>query len=172
MVKKISEKEIFKTKFFTIKDIELETPAKSVTYQIIEKRNTALIVPITDDGKFILVREYFPAISEYGLSFPKGGIDEGKDAIFTANKELQEEIGKKASSIEEIGILTMSPGYSTQKTHIFLAKDLTESKLEGDEIEELEVVILTSEEIENLIQKGEINEARTIAAFYLAQKYV
>lgn len=168
-MKRISEKVIFHTRLFEIKDIRVETPKGIFTYQIISKGQTVLIVPVTRDNKLILVREYFVAINQYGLTFPKGRIDKGHDALETANKELQEEIGFKANKLEKIAILTMSPGYSTHKTHIFLASNLEPSKLTGDETEELEVKIYTVSQIEELIEKGEINEARTISAFYLAK---
>jgi ADP-ribose diphosphatase len=170
MIKRISEKEIFKTKLFAIKDVNLETPKGLVTYQILEKKDTALIVPINEERQVIFVKEYFTAIDEYSLSLPKGRIDEGHDDLSTANKELQEEIGYKANKIEKLGILTMSPGYLTQKTHVFLAQDLEESKLEGDEAEELEIVVNSFSKFEELIEKGEISEARVIAALYLAKK--
>lgn len=170
MIRRISEKDIFKTRLFTIKDIELQTPKGKVTYQILDKGETSLTVPITNEGKVILIKEYFFAFDEYGLSLPKGRIDRGHDDAFTANKELQEEIGFKANNLQKIGVLKMSPGYITQKTHIFLAQDLVKSKLEGDELEELEVILYPFSKFEVLIDNGEITEARVIAALYLAKR--
>ncbi len=170
MIKRTGEKEIFKTKLFTLKDINLDTPKGLVTYQIMEKRDTALIVPITKDGNLIFIREYFTAIDEYSLSLPKGSIDQGHDEIYTANKELQEEVGYKANKIEKLATLTMSPGYLTQRTHVFLAQDLVESKLEGDEAEELEIVLHPFSKFEDLIENGELSESRVIAALFLAKK--
>lgn len=172
-MKRVSERVIFKTKYFTIKDIDLiSNDGETATYQIIEKFNTALIVPITAAGKFILIKEYFYAIDEYLWTFPKGRIDEGTNALATANKELQEETGYKASKLDKLGMLTMSPGYSTQRTFVYLARDLEESKLEGDELGEIEVKEFKSDKILNWIVAGEINEARTVTAFFLAQKFL
>ncbi len=171
MAKRLGEKEIFKTKLFTIKDIDLEfTTGKNATYQILHKNNTALIVPVTKEGKFVLVKEYYAAIDEYGLSFPKGRIEKGENKLDTANKELQEEIGYKAKELNEIALFTMSPGYITQKTHVFMATDLRESKLKGDEEEELEILEVSFDEFEKLVKDGKITEARTIAAFYLVNR--
>jgi len=88
----------------------------------------------------------------------------------TASKELQEEIGFKAGKIERLTTLTMSPGYLTQKTHVFLAQDLSESRLEGDEIEELEIIRYPFNKFEELIEKDELTESRIIAALFLARK--
>lgn len=172
-MKRVGERVIFKTKFFTIKDIDLVSKkGEKVTYQIIEKFNTALIVPVADDRKFILIREYFYAVDEYLLTFPKGRIDEGHDELSTANKELQEEIGFKAEKLDKLGTLTMSPGYSTQRTHIYLARDLKESKLEGDELGKIEVLKFTSDEVDDLIKTGQLNEARSVAAFYMVKNFI
>src|SRR3989344_2461774 len=122
MPKRLKEKEIFKTKLFTIKDIDIDFNGERVTYQIVEKRDTALIVPITPDGKLILLKEYFAAIDEYQFSLPKGRVEKGEKELDTANKELQEEAGYKAKSLKNLGTLTMSPGYLTQKTHVFLVR--------------------------------------------------
>lgn len=173
MKKRLNEKEIFKTKFFTIKDIDLKLSNGKVNkYQIIEKRDTSLIVPITLDGKLIYVEEFFAAINEYQVGLPKGRIDEGLDALTTANKELQEEIGYKANKLTKLGILTISPGYLTQKTHVYLAEDLVESKLPADDDEEIKVMRIPLSQFENLIEAGKLTEARMISALYIAKKYL
>jgi ADP-ribose diphosphatase len=172
MAKRLGEKEIYKTKLLTIKDIDIEfNTGKKVTYQIVEKRDTALIVPIVK-GQVIFVKEYFYAIDEYQLGLPKGRIDEGSDPLETANKELQEEIGFKAKKLDLLGVFTMAPGYYTQKTNIFLARDLEESKLVGDEEEKLEVIKYPFDKFEDLIDSGELTEARMITALYLARRFL
>lgn len=173
MIKRISEKEIFKNKIFTIKELELElTDGKKIKRQILDKGDSSLIVPINIHNELILVKEYFPAIDEYQLGLPKGRIDPGFDPLETANKELQEEIGFRANKLEEIGVVTMSPGYITQKTHIFLATNLIESYLAGDEVEPLEIVLCPFAKFENLIDQKKITEARMIAALFMAKKYI
>lgn len=173
MIKRISEKEIFKNRIFTIKELELELESgKKIYRQILDKGDSSLIVPLNNQKELILIKEYFPAIDEYQLGLPKGRIDPGFDPLETANKELQEEIGFKANKLEEIGVVTMSPGYITQKTHIFLAQELTESKLVGDEMEELEIIYYPFETFEELISQNKITEARMIAALYLTKRFL
>ena len=172
MPKRVGEKVIFQTKLFTLKDIDIEFDHKKVTYQILEKNDTALIVPINEKGELVLIKEYFCAIDEYQICVPKGSIDKDHDDLTTANKELQEEIGFKAGKLDKLGTLTMSPGYLTQRTHVFLARDLTESKLEGDEEEQLEVVFYPFDKFEELIDQGKLTETRMIAALYLAKRFL
>lgn len=172
MPKRVGEKVIFQTKLFTLKDIDIEFDHKKVTYQILEKADTSLMVPINEKGELVLVKEYFCAIDEYQLGLPKGKIDPGHNDLATANKELQEEIGFKAGKLDKLGTLTMSPGYLTQKTHIFLARELTESKLDGDEEEALEVVYYPFDKFEELIDQDKLTESRMIAALYLARSFL
>lgn len=106
------------------------------------------------------------------LGLPKGRIDPGENETETANRELQEEIGMKANKMDRLATLTMSPGYLTQQTHIFLARDLKENPLYGDEEEKLEVIKYPFYKFEKLIENGELTEARMIAALYLAKKYL
>ena len=173
MPKRLSEKEILKTKVFTAKEIELEyDDGKRGTHQIIERPDVSIIIPLTDSGTLFLVKEYSTAFDDYRLDLPGGKIDPGKNALETANRELQEEIGFKASMLNQIGMFTVSPGYMTQKSYVFLARSLSESKLEGDEHEPLERVEHPFDRFEELIENGQLSEARAIAALYLARKYI
>lgn len=173
MIKRLSEKIIFQTKLFTIKDTVLQLDnGKEVTYQIMEKADTALIVPIDENGNLILVKEFYNAINEYQLGLPKGRIELGLNELETANKELQEEVSYKAEKLDNLGTLTMSPGYLTQKTHVFLAGDLHESKLEGDEPESLEIIKYPFNEFEKLVDQGKLTESRMIAALFLARRFI
>ncbi len=172
-MKRISEKEIFKTKLFTVKDIILKTDEnKTVTYQILEKTDTSLIVPLLNNQTVLLIREYFYAIDQWLIGLPKGRIEKDSDPLETANRELQEEIGYKAQNLDKLGTLTMSPGYSTQKTHVFLARDLIKSKLSGDEDYKIEVIKYPLDKFEDLIDQGLLNESRAITALYLTRRFL
>src|SRR3990167_2914326 len=89
-----------------------------------------------------------------------------------AKRELEEEIGYKASKSDKLGMFTMSPGYLTQKTHAFLTRGLAKGKRGGDEDEELELVENPFADFETLIKKGKISEARAIAALYMAKNFL
>src|SRR3989338_2654154 len=172
MPKRLEEREIFKTKLFIIKDVTLQFGKKKVSRQILKKPDSVLIVPLTDDGNLILINEYMTATDEYQLDVPGGRIDDNENPKKTAKRELEEEIGYKASKIDKLGMFTMSPGYLTQKTHAFLTKVLAKGKRGGDEDEELELVEYPFADFETLIKKGKISEARAIAALYMAKNFL
>lgn len=173
MAKRLGEKVIFKTKLFTVKDIDLEFDGgEKETFQILEKKDTVIIVPLDAGNNIILIKEYFVAIDEYQYDLPGGRIEEGHNELETANKELQEEAGFKANRLDKLIAVTMSPGYLTQKAHIFLARELEESRLEGDEKEKLEILKWPFDKLEQLIDSGKITEARAIAALLLARRFL
>jgi ADP-ribose diphosphatase len=172
MVRKISEREVFKTDIFSVKEIELELRnKKKARYSIIEKKDSSLIVPITEDGQLILIKEYFAAIGSYEIGLPKGRVDSG-NPLDAANRELQEETGYKAKELVKLGTLTVTPGTTRHKTHVYLARKLIESKLPHDEDEEIEVIKIPFKDFEGLIENNKLNEARFIAALYMARKYL
>jgi len=70
MVKRVGERVIFRTKLFTLKDVDLMAPKGNFTFQILEKRDTAMIVPIIGED-VVFIKEYFAAIDAYSLSLPK-----------------------------------------------------------------------------------------------------
>ena len=102
-------------------------------------RGAVMIVPI-HQGQMLLAREYAAGTDNYELGFPKGLIDPGESPIEAANRELQEEIGFGANKLTLLKELSLAPGYFSSKMQIFLAEDLYESRLEGDEPEPIDVV--------------------------------
>jgi len=165
-----SSKTVYSSSIFTIKDISVDTVVGPKIFQVLDKSDSVVIFAINDKREVLFVREFFTALGAYGLALPGGKLDTGHTPEDVARKELQEEVGFDADRITPLGVVTISPGYITQKTHLFLAQELTPKKLVGDEPEELEVVPVPFDDIEAKIQSGEIHEARDIATYFLAKK--
>lgn len=172
MVKIVSQKTVYETRWIKVVDLQIEFSKTTQNFQIVEKNDSAMIVPVTNDGKLILIKEYFAASNSYLLTFPKGRVDEGEDPQSTIIRELQEEAGFKPQKVKLLTSLLVSPGYLKQKTFVYLCRDLVESSMEGDEGEKPEVKTFTFDEVEKMIESGEIQEARVIAAFYLTKKHL
>ena len=173
MAKRISTKKIFQKGRFLLKDVNIELKnGKKVTFQFWDKADSAMIVPVLDNGDVIFIREYQAAFDTSMLSLPKGRIEKNEVSMEVANKELQEEIGYKANSLEKLAAVTIGPGYISGKTHIYLARDLVESRLEGDEVWEISTIKHPLKNFEKLIDKGELTEARMITALYEARRFL
>ena len=134
-------------------------------------RGAVMIVPI-HQGKMLLAREYAAGTDNYELGFPKGLIDPGETAIEAANRELQEEIGFGSNKLTLLKELSLAPGYFSSKMQIFLAEDLYESRLEGDEPEPIDVVPWALADWEALLDDVDFSESRSVSALFLAQKYL
>ena len=97
-----------------------------------------LIVPMLDDDKVLLIREYGAGVEGYQLGLPKGACNAGENKLHAANRELMEEVGYGAHHLEFVKTVSLSPAYMEHDIDIILARDLYPHRLEGDE-PELEV---------------------------------
>lgn len=132
-------------------------------------RGAVLIVPMLDDNTVLLIREYAAGVERYELALPKGSIEANEPLLDAANREIQEEVGYAARQLEHIKSFSISPGYFSHMTHVVLAEDLYEQRLEGDEPEAIEVVPWKLSELDSLLEEAECTEARSIAALYLVR---
>lgn len=132
----------------------------------------ALIVPMTDMGEVLFIREYSPAYQRPFLTLPGGIIEPGEGEAEAANREMQEEIGLRADNIHYLGEVYRNFKYIHAKSYAFLARDLSESKLVGDEEDVIEVVPLPLTALDRLIQSGELQDAGILMAVYLAQRFL
>lgn len=130
------------------------------------RQGAVLVVGKLSDETVLLISEYAAGMDRYELAFPKGKIDPGENMFEAANRELQEETGYAARRLTHVSSMTIAPGYLGHTTHIILAEDLYPSSLEGDEPEALEVSEWHFDQLDELLQRDDFTEARSIAAFY------
>jgi ADP-ribose diphosphatase len=135
-------------------------------------RGVVVIVPMLDRDTVLLVREYAAGVHRYELGLPKGRMDRGETPEEAANRELKEEIGYGARKISIIGQLSLAPGYMNHVSHIVLAEDLYEERLQGDEPEELEVVPFALDRLHELIGCEDFSEGRSLAALFMAREVI
>lgn len=134
----------------------------------------ALVVPVTNDGKLVLVKQYRFAVAGRILEFPAGTVEINEDPAETIKREIEEETGYSASSWRDLGKFPLAPGYSDEYIYVFLAQDLQKlaKPPEQDEDEDIEVVLFTPEELEKAILAGEPIDAKSIASFFLARPFL
>ncbi|QFU24923.1 ADP compounds hydrolase NudE [Shewanella eurypsychrophilus] len=135
-------------------------------------RGAVMVVPVLNGETLLLGREYAAGTHTYELGFPKGLIDPGEEAHEAANRELQEEIGFGAKKLTHLMEVSLAPGYFSSKMQIFIAEDLYESVLEGDEPEPIEMVPWPLNQWQSLLEQDDFSESRSISALFLAQKYL
>lgn len=151
-------------------DLEFSNGERRVYERLVSRGlGAVIIVAMPDDETVLLIREYACGVNRYELGLPKGRLESGESLLEGANRELQEECGFAARQLDDIGHLTLAPGYMSHVTHVVLARDLYPSRLPGDEPEELEVVPWPMSKLLELVQRPDCTEGRTIAALYMVR---
>jgi len=160
------------SRLFKIEQLELEF-SNGVTAQyerlLGSPYGAVLIVPMLKDDTVLLIREYAAGLHRYELGLPKGKVERGEDMLVAANREIQEEIGYASGKLELLQSISLAPGYLSHTTHIILATELYDSRVEGDEPEEIEVVPWSLHQLDELFLRDDFTEARSIAALYMVR---
>lgn len=141
--------------------------------EIVRHPGAVAMVPLLPDFQVMLVRQFRAAAGKTGkilLEIPAGTLEPGEDPLAAAARELQEEIGFKPGRLERIGGEFMAPGYTSEYIHLFLATDLTPSRLEQDADERIDVVTLPLDEVVRRIMSGEIDDAKTITSLLMVAR--
>jgi ADP-ribose pyrophosphatase len=143
-------------------------------WECIRHPGGALAIPVTNEGKLILVRQYRFAVGGRVLEFPAGTIEPMEDPLETVKREIQEETGFSADKWQKLGEFILAPGYSDEIIYAFLAQDLTqlEKPPQQDEDEDIEVLFWTPEELEKAILEGQPVDAKSISSFFLARPFL
>jgi len=130
----------------------------------------ALVIPVTEDGQLVLVRQYRFTVKGCLLEFPAGTLEPFESPLETIQREIEEETGYHAATWQKLGQFFLAPGYSDEIIYAFLARDL--EKLDnppaGDEDEQIETVLMRPAELHQAILDQEPVDAKSIAAFFLA----
>lgn len=162
-------------KLFKIEQLDLEfSNGEHRVYERLISRGlgAVIVVPVLDDGRVLLVREYAAGLHHYEMGLVKGRLEKDESILEAAQRELQEEAGYAARDLRELTALSLAPGYMTHVTHVVLARDLYPSRLPGDEPEVLEVIPWDLDELDQLTARDDCTEGRTIAALYIARDFL
>jgi ADP-ribose pyrophosphatase len=165
---------IFKGKVFNtiVNQIEYDSGNKAVR-EVAEHPGGAVVVPVTDAGKIVMVTQHRFPMNEVLLELPAGKLNKDEDPFICAVRELEEETGYKSNNVKELGSIYTTPGYSTEKLWIYLAKDLKPGNHNREEGEfGMQVLELSFDEIENKIHSGDIVDSKTICGIFLAKKFI
>jgi ADP-ribose pyrophosphatase len=168
----LESKEIFRGRVF---DVSIDTVREGeTTYvrEVVHHPGSAVILPVFDDGTLALVRQYRHPAVKYLLELPAGSLsDSGRESPEEgAARELEEELGVVAGRMEKLTEFFVSPGFVEEKMWLYLATELTltEQRLEDDEI--LEIVRVSFPRAFEMIEDGEIEDAKTIIGIMLAAR--
>lgn len=137
--------------------------------EIVEHRGAVAVVPLTDQGEVLLVRQYRGPAKGNLLEIPAGTLEPGEDPDAALRRELAEEIGMRAAHTERLLTFYPSPGFLTEVVHLYLATGLSPHKLEAEE-EDLTIIRLPLHEARAMAERGEIRDAKSIIGLLLVSR--
>ncbi len=171
-MKIISSKELIKTPIFSVtQDHALDPDGFEIKRAIVRHQGSAVVMPVDDRKRILLVRQYRLPARRYLWELPAGRIDEGETALQAARRELSEETGYRARKFRWLAEFYPSPGFLEEKMTIYLATELTEGQRPPLEDERIETRWFSSREVDNLIHARKVLDAKTQIGFLKWKRY-
>lgn len=161
------------TKYMTVKrDKVMLSNGRAAEREYIVHPGAVLIIPMLDDGRLVMERQFRYPLHQVFIEFPAGKIDPNEDPLLTGQRELLEETGYVAN--EWIYLAAQHPciGYSDEIIHIYLARGLTAGQHQRDADELLQIFDASLPECLEMIRRGEITDGKTIIALFWLEKYL
>ncbi len=140
--------------------------------EVVEHPGAIALVPLLDDGRVVLVRQWRHAVGQVLLEVPAGTREAGEEPITTAARELAEETGYTARELVPLGAFYTAPGFCTENIHVFLALGLTEGNATPEDDEGIALTRLPLADIPAAIARGDLRDAKSIAAVAMTQHYL
>jgi ADP-ribose pyrophosphatase len=164
---------LLKGRAFAIRRDWMRTPdGRETKFDIIEHGGSVVLIPLDAEGNLLFVRQYRHAAARDLLELPAGTRDGGEPFEDCARREIREETGMEAGQLEKIGEFYLAPGYSTEFMAVYLATDLKRNPLEPDSDEFLSVEKIPVKKALEMAERGEVPDAKSLAALLLAEKYL
>lgn len=157
--------EIFKGKVIDLQIEEVELPnGRTSTREIIKHPGAVAILPITKEGKLVLVRQYRKALDKVIVEIPAGKLEKGEEPLASAKRELEEETGYKANELDFIVSFYTSPGFANEIIYLYITDQLEKGHSAPDEDEFLDVMEVSLEEAEEMVRNEIIHDVKTVFA--------
>ncbi|HEX2473519.1 MAG TPA: NUDIX hydrolase [Lacipirellulaceae bacterium] len=153
------------TRRFSVVELSCTRPdGKPATCQFVTHPGSVAILPIVDEERICLIRSRRLTVGETLIEVPAGTREPDEPPERTAHRELAEETGYRAESLEELSSFYPSPGISNERMWIYVARGLTTGEPQREPNEEIENLVLTWDEALSLVERGEIRDGKTLVA--------
>jgi ADP-ribose pyrophosphatase len=169
--RRLSGETIYSGRVVTLELDRVRLPGGGETLrEVIRHRGAAVVLPLLDDGRVVLVRQYRYPVGESLLELPAGTFEPAEDPMECAARELAEETGFRARALSPLGRFYSAPGYTDETLHAVLATGLERTTgAEPDHDELIATELVAPGEVLRRIAGGEIQDAKTIVTLMLAQ---
>jgi ADP-ribose pyrophosphatase len=156
---------LFQGRRFRVERVVQTTPdGVEHVREVVRHPGAVVILPLLDDGRIGFVKNYRVAVNKTLIELPAGTLEPGEDPAETARRELAEETGYRAGRIDHLLTFCMSPGILDERMHLYLAGQLKPGPLALEAGEDIQPLLCTWEESLQMVQRGEIDDAKTLVA--------
>jgi ADP-ribose pyrophosphatase len=169
----IDSKTVYRGRVLDVRCDRVRTPEGSeVSLDVVVHHGAVTLIPIDEEGCIWFVRQYRHAAGKSLLELPAGAMEPGELPQVSAMREVREEIGMAAGTLENVGEFFLAPGYSTEYMFVFLATGLYSAPLPGDVDEDLSIEKIPVRQAYELALEGEIQDAKSLSALLLVRPHL
>jgi ADP-ribose pyrophosphatase len=163
----------YQAKKFRVERLDVRAADGSLhVYDIVTHAGAAVILPLLDDGRVVLIHNQRPAVDAELLELPAGTLDNDEPPIECARRELAEETGYQAGRLKPLVWFYSTPGICNERLHAFLAADLTPGRTEHEPTERIRVAPMEYAEALRAIDDGRIVDAKTMVTLLYYDRYI
>lgn len=162
-------KTLVSTRVFQLEERRAVNPRnqRELPFYVMDTPAWVNIIPLTPEGRVVMVRQYRQGIRAVTLEIPGGVVEPGESPEEGARRELLEETGIVCESLEQLGAVDTNPAIQTNRTYTFLATNVQPTAvLQLDQSEDIEVVEVELSKVQEMIRRGQVTHALVVAAFY------
>jgi ADP-ribose pyrophosphatase len=168
----IETTQVFRGHFLDVRRDKVALPDGQTSHrEYIRHPGAVMVVPLLDDGRLLMERQYRYPMGRVMLEFPAGKLDAGEPPLVCGQRELLEETGYSAAEWAHAGVLHNAIAYSDEGIHIYFARGLSQGKQKLDDGEFLEIVTHTAKELDELAARGELTDAKTLIGLLWLQRW-
>jgi ADP-ribose pyrophosphatase len=164
---RLSSAERFKGRIFTVTVDRVTLPnGRTVTLDMVRHPGSVVLIPMQDDGRIVLIRQYRYALDRWIWELPAGSLDAGEDPATAAARECEEEIGLVPGRVDFAGAWYPTPGFCTEVMHYYRLGDLRERGAgeppsHRDDDEDIRVHVVSPDEARAMVRRGDIVDLKT-----------
>lgn len=164
MEQTLSSRTVFEGKIITVKVDKAVLPnGAEASREVVKHPGGVCILALQEDGTVPLVRQFRYPLGDVMLELPAGKLEYGEQPRPAAIRELGEEVGLEPGQLTDLGFIYVSPGFCTERLHMYLARDVKQVPVHPDEDEFLDIVHLPFGELVDMVMSGQITDGKTVA---------
>jgi ADP-ribose pyrophosphatase len=168
VVRILATRRVYEGKVLSLDVDEVEEPGGiRAVREVVRHRGSVAALPVHDDGRVVLVRQYRYAVDASVWELPAGRLDPGESVEEAARRELEEEVGLRPRELTALAVFYTTPGFCDEAMHLFRATGLTSVAARPEPDERIESRAFTLEEARAMIRRGEIREGKTLVALLM-----